>query len=67
MPSSAEEIEKAVINLFNNREKMRELSEKGRRRMENKFDWKIAASSYEFSFKDAIKAFNNEHYKVQKT
>ena len=67
MPSSAEEIEKAVINLFNNREKMKELSEKGRQRMESKFDWKLAASSYESSFKDVIKAFNNEHHKVQKT
>ena len=64
MPSSAEEIEKAVINLFNNREKMKELSEKGRQRMESKFDWKLAASSYESSFKDVIKTFNNEHYKV---
>ena len=64
MPFSAEEIEKAVINLFNNREKMKELSEKGRQRMESKFDWKLAASSYESSFKDVIKAFNNEHHKV---
>ena len=64
MPSSSEDIEKAVINLFNNREKMKELSEKGRQRMENKFDWKLAAISYESSFKDAIKAFNNEHHKV---
>ena len=64
MPSSVEEIEKAVINLFNNREKMKELSEKGRQRMESKFDWKLAASSYESSFKDVIKAFNNEHHKV---
>mgnify|MGYP006235946157 FL=1 len=64
MPSSAEEIEKAVINLFNNREKMKELSEKGRQRMESKFNWKLAASSYESSFKDVIKAFNNEHHKV---
>ena len=64
MPSSAEEIEKAVINLFKNREKMKELSKKGRQRMESKFDWKLAASSYESSFKDVIKAFNNEHHKV---
>ena len=64
MPSSAEEIEKAVINLFKNREKMKELSKKGRQRMESKFDWKLAASLYESSFKDVIKAFNNEHHKV---
>jgi len=43
---------------------MKELSEKGRQRMESKFDWKLAASSYESSFKDVIKAFNNEHHKV---
>ena len=67
IPYSAKEIEKAVINLFQNREKMKELSEKGRQRMEAKFDWKIAASSYESSFKDVIKAFNSEHNKIQKT
>ena len=64
MPYSSEEIEKAVINLFNNREKRKELSKKGRQRMENKFNWKLAAISYESSFKDVIKTFNNEHHKV---
>ena len=61
MPSSAEEIEKAVIKLFNNPEDMRKLSIKGRQRMEEIFDWKIAASSYESSFKAAIESFINEY------
>lgn len=64
LPSSADEIEKAVINLFNNQEKRKELSAKGRQRMETKFDWKIAASSYEASFQEVIESFNNEHNKV---
>ena len=64
LPSSVQEIEKAVIDLFNNQVKMKDLSIKGRQRMESKFDWKLAASSYESSFKDVIKAFNNEHHKV---
>ena len=61
MPSSAEEIEKAVIKLFNNPEDMRKLSIKGRQRMEEIFDWKIAASSYESSFKAVIESFSNEY------
>ena len=64
LPSSADEIEKAVINLFNNQEKRKELSAKGRQRMETKFDWKIAASSYESSFQEVIESFNNEHNTV---
>jgi glycosyltransferase involved in cell wall biosynthesis len=63
-PSSADEIEKAVINLFNNQEKRKELSAKGRQRMETKFDWKIAASSYESSFQEVIESFNSEHNTV---
>lgn len=61
MPSSAEEIEKAVIKLFNNPEDMKKLSIKGRQRMEEIFDWKIAASSYESSFKAVIESFINEY------
>ena len=64
LPSSADEIEKAVINLFTNQEKRKELSAKGRQRMETKFDWKIAASSYESSFQEVIESFHNEHNKV---
>ena len=62
--SSTWEIEEAVIHLFNNQERMKELSIKGRQRMESKFDWKIAAGFYESSFKEAIESFNNEHNKV---
>ena len=36
----------------------------GRERMENMFDWHIAAKSYENAFKEAIKNFNNEHHKI---
>ena len=61
LPSSAGEIEKAVINLFNNPDEMRKLSIRGRQRMEEIFDWKIAASSYESSFKGVIESFNNEY------
>mgnify|MGYP003308747453 FL=1 len=64
LPSSKDEIEKAVISLFNDHEKRKELSVKGRLRMETKFDWKIAASSYELSFQEVIESFNNEHNKV---
>ena len=62
LPSSAREIEKAVINLFNNPDEMRKLSVRGRQRMEEIFDWKIAASSYESSFKRVIESFNNEYH-----
>ena len=61
LPSSAGEIEKAVINLFNNPDEMQKLSLRGRQRMEEIFDWKIAASSYESSFKGVIESFNNEY------
>ena len=60
-PSSSQEIESAVINLFNNQEKKKELSSKGRQRMEDMFDWKIAASRYESSFEEVIRKFKNEY------
>ena len=60
-PSSSQEIESAVINLFNNQEKKKELSSKGRERMEDMFDWKIAASRYERSFEEVIRKFKNEY------
>ena len=63
-PSSVQEIEEAVINLFSDDKKKKELSTKGRQRMETKFDWKIAAKLYESSFKEVIETFNNEHNKV---
>ena len=61
LPSSAGEIERAVINLFNNPDEMRKLSIRGRQRMEEIFDWNISASSYESSFKGVIESFNNEY------
>ena len=60
-PSSIQEIENAVINLFNDDEKKKALSVKGRQRMVTMFDWKIAAKFYESSFKEVIETFNNEH------
>ena len=60
-PSSIQEIEDAVINLFNDDEKKKALSVKGRQRMVTMFDWKIAAKFYESSFKEVIETFNNEH------
>ena len=60
-PSSSQEIESAVINLFNNQKKKKELSSKGRERMEDMFDWKIAASRYERSFEEVIRKFKNEY------
>ena len=64
LPASTEEIESAVIKLFNNSERKIELSKMGRERMENMFDWHIAAKSYENAFKEVIKSFNNEHHKI---
>jgi glycosyltransferase involved in cell wall biosynthesis len=64
LPASTEEIESAVIKLFNNSERKIELSKMGRERMENMFDWHIAAKSYENAFKEVIKNFNNEHHKI---
>ena len=61
-PSSIQEIENAVINLFNDDEKKKELSITGRQRVETKFDWKIAAKFYESCFVDTIETFKNEHY-----
>ena len=56
---SVQDIEKEIINLFNNDEKRRELSLKGRRRMEDLFDWKISASNYVRVFEDTIKIHNS--------
>ena len=64
LPASTEEIESAVIKLFDNSERKIELSKMGRERMENMFDWHIAAKSYENAFKEVIKSFNNEHHKI---
>ena len=45
----------------------REMSEKGRKRIEEHFDWKIAAQSYLDVFNKVIKSFNNEHNQIQKS
>ncbi len=54
-----EEIEKEIKKLFKNDAKRRELSLKGRRRMEDLFDWKISASNYVKVFEDIIKKHNS--------
>tara|TARA_Y100000994_G_scaffold232851_1_gene220405 strand:+ start:185 stop:1423 length:1239 start_codon:yes stop_codon:yes gene_type:complete len=59
---SVTDIEKAIKNLFNDDERRRELSLKGRKRMEDLFDWKISASKYVKVFEEIInihKSANN--------
>ena len=64
LPSSSQEIEKAVLKLFKDSDLKKELSLKGRERMEAKFDWKLAASLYVKSLREVKQKFNNEHNKV---
>ena len=66
-PESVRDIEEAVIQLFQNPAHRRELSKKGRKRIEEHFDWKIAAQSYQDVFNKVIKSFNNEHNQIQKS
>jgi len=66
-PESVRDIQEAVIQLFQNPLQRRELSEKGRKRIEEHFDWKIAAQSYLDVFNKVIKSFNNEHNQIQKS
>ena len=54
-----EEIENEITKLFKNDIKRRELSLKGRRRMEDLFDWKVSASNYVKVFEDIIKKHNS--------
>ena len=61
MPSSPQEIKRAVLKLFYDNKLKKELSIKGRERMEDKFDWMHAAACYENSFKEAIEKFKNEY------
>ncbi len=61
MPSSHEEIKRAVLKLFYDNKLKKELSIRGRERMEDKFDWMHAAACYENSFKEAIEKFKNEY------
>ena len=59
---SVKDIEKEINNLFNDYERRRELSLKGRKRMEDLFDWKISASKYVKVFEEIInihKSANN--------
>ncbi len=56
---SSEDIGKEILNLFNNEDKRRELSLKGRKRMEDLFDWKISASHYVKVFEDTMKIYKS--------
>ena len=59
---SIEEIENKIISLFQDPEKREQLSLKGRNRMEDLFDWKIAALNYVKVFEETInvhKSANN--------
>ena len=54
-PGSVQQIEESIIKLFNDQEIRYELSRKGRERMEELFDWEIAAKAYVDLFKGLIK------------
>ena len=53
-PGSVNEIEEGILKLFSEEKIRQELAEKGRKRMEEFFDWKIAASAYIEVFKKII-------------
>ena len=53
-PGSVSEIEEGILKLFTEEKIRQELAEKGRERMEEFFDWKIAASAYIEVFKKII-------------
>ena len=53
-PGSVNEIEESILKLFTEEKIRQELAEKGRERMEEFFDWKIAASAYIEVFKKII-------------
>ena len=53
-PGSVNEIEEGILKLFTEEKIRQELAEKGRERMEEFFDWKIAASAYIELFKKII-------------
>ena len=63
-PGSVQQIEKSIVKLFNEEETRNELSKKGRERMEELFDWEIAAKAYINLFEGLIKYFKNEYHKV---
>ena len=59
---SIEEIENKIVALFNDPKKREQLSLKGRKRMEDLFDWKISALNYVKVFEETInthKSANN--------
>ena len=59
---SIEEIENKIISLFKDPKKREQLSLKGRKRMEDLFDWKISALNYVKVFEETInkhKSANN--------
>ena len=53
-PGSVNEIEEGILKLFTQEKIRQELAKKGRERMEEFFDWKIAASAYIEVFKKII-------------
>ena len=53
-PGSVNEIEEGILKLFTEEKIRQELAKKGRERMEEFFDWKIAASAYIELFKKII-------------
>ena len=53
---SIEEIENKIISLFKDPKKREQLSLKGRKRMEDLFDWKISALNYVKVFEETINA-----------
>ena len=53
-PGSVNEIEDGILKLFSEEKIRQDLAEKGRERMEEFFDWKIAASAYIEVFKKII-------------
>ena len=53
-PGSVNEIEEGILKLFTEEKIRQELAEKGRERMEEFFDWKVAASAYIEVFKKII-------------
>ena len=53
-PGSVNQIEEGILKLFTEEKIRQELAKKGRERMEEFFDWKIAASAYIEVFKKII-------------
>ena len=56
---SSKAIAEAIKNLFLDKERQLSLSQLGRQRMENKFNWSKAAKGYEEIYTKAIKEFSN--------